>query len=339
MTEVKLHTEKLPNYLPLTLLILVVSVMFGTLMGALIVGVSTLLVTTLAGGVAGLALALSLLTLNVTTGVLYAAVVPLWAVVGGWQFALSKARRMSDDSNHLGLTLFSETHAIHRVVNRYGRQLGLPKICWIGWFDDDSINAFAMGLHQHEAIIGFSKGAVQKLSKEEFEAVICHELAHVASHDISRMTYAYGVRQSLTWFLVLRGLQRFARWVFTPLSELELMRFSRQREFWADAIGAHLTSREAMASALRKIELDADQPSDALADSAHFLFNGRFQALLATHPAVSKRIAAVEQQLYSERLGRAVAPTNPVREKLRQESELQNTVRTAHGPGSTGDVH
>ncbi|MBO6697855.1 MAG: M48 family metalloprotease [Rhizobiales bacterium] len=199
------------------------------------------------------------------------------------------------------MTLFADTHPIHQHLNHFARQLDLPRIKWVGWFPDDSINAFAMGLKQDEALVAFSSGAINKLTKDEMQAVMAHELAHIANHDMARMTYAVAVQDALTWFLRWRGLKQFARWVFTPLSELELMRMSRRREYWADAIGARLVSPEAMAGALRKTSA-LKTNSKAAADFRHFMLNADASSFFASHPTTKQRIEAIERRMFINRL-------------------------------------
>ncbi|MBD3755613.1 MAG: M48 family metalloprotease, partial [Gammaproteobacteria bacterium] len=105
-------------------------------------------------------------------------------------------------------------------------------------------------------------------------------------------TYALGVRESLTFFLIFRGLKKFARWVFTPLSELELLRFSRAREFTADAISAHLTSSKAMISVLETLKgakLEPQPHNQAFVMMAALGDN----TLFSTHPSLDDRINAL----------------------------------------------
>lgn len=75
----------------------------------------------------------------------------------------------------------------------------------------------------------------------------------MANNDMRRMALAGSFQNALVWFVFNEGFQRAGRWCLTWVSELFLLRFSRKREYWADAVGAVLTSREAMMSALRKI--------------------------------------------------------------------------------------
>ncbi|MFN3225429.1 MAG: M48 family metalloprotease [Hyphomicrobiales bacterium] len=297
-----LNPKRLPNYLPLTVLLLMVLATLGALWGAAVVTGSLVSSAFLLGPLALVTTVPVAMAVASLGNLIALFVTPVWAVVGGWLFGAKKTNAAATNGNHpLGVTLFSDTHPIHQHLNHFGQQLGLPRIKWVGWFEDERINAFAMGMKQDEALIAFSSGAVRTLSKEELQAVMVHELAHVANHDMARMTYGISVQEALTWFLGLRGLKLFARCVFTPLSELELLRMSRSREYWADAIGAYLVGPDAMAGALRKIE---NQPSRGkqYKGFSHFMFQANADGLLSTHPPLAKRIAAIEQSTYVKRL-------------------------------------
>lgn len=297
----ELQPKKLSNWMLLTILILIGSATLGVAiasmfftatatMSAFMIG-PLALVTTLPAALAFASL-VSLLVL----------VVPIWGLVGGYLFAFNVASQFKGANNALGVTLFSKTHPIHLRLNELAQQLELPKIECVGWFGDNSINAFAAGMSQPDAVIAFSRGAIEKLSQEELDAVIGHELAHVANNDMQRMTLAYGIQRSLTWFLFFRSLKTFARWVFTPISELEIMRFSRKREYWADAIGAVLTSPKAMAGALIKIDQDQAKPPANQKRFAHFMFQANAHTFFATHPSISSRVKALKKARYIGRL-------------------------------------
>jgi heat shock protein HtpX len=233
--------------------------------------------------------------------------VPVWALIGGLLFA---ARAASGGASPVvrakGVTFFPESHPIHQTTQRMAAELGLPPIRHVGWYDAEFINAFAMGTKPDNALIAFSRGAVEKLSRDQLDAVIGHELGHVASNDMARMTYALGIREALSFFLVFQGLKKLARWIFTPLSELELLRFSRMREFTADAIGAHLTSPDAMISVLETLKRSKGEPGDDdLATVRMFAFGDR--TWLSTHPPLEDRIAALKASA-AQSASRAVLP-------------------------------
>ncbi|MGR6431021.1 M48 family metalloprotease [Rhizobium sp. PAMB 3174] len=220
--------------------------------------------------------------------------VPVWALIGGMLFAARFSTGAASPAAQVtGVTFLSEGHPIHEATQRMAARLGLPPVAHIGWYDSDTINAFAMGTKPGNALIAVSKGAVEKLSRDELDAVLGHELGHVACNDMARMTYALGVREALTFFLVFARLKAFARWLFMPFSELELLRFSRTREFTADAIAARLTSPEAMISVLETLRhAKGESPNDDLAMVKMFALGDR--TWLSTHPPLEDRIAALK---------------------------------------------
>lgn len=225
-----------------------------------------------------------------TTYIVFGA--PLWALFGGMWFAASSSRDTGSAATQMGVTFFSKSHPINQATQQMAQQLDLPPVRYVGWFGSDDVNAFAMGTSNRYALVAVSKGAIENLSQEQLDAVIAHELGHIASNDMERMTYALGVRESLTFFLIFRGLKKFARWVFTPLSELELLRFSRAREFTADAISAHLTSSEAMISVLETLKgakLEPQPHNQAFVMMAALGDN----TLFSTHPSLDDRINAL----------------------------------------------
>ncbi|MEW7008488.1 MULTISPECIES: M48 family metalloprotease [unclassified Lentilitoribacter] len=215
--------------------------------------------------------------------------VPIWAIIGGFLFAnmLSGNGRASRQNN---VTFFSSTHPIAKRTNELAEKLALPNIPYIGWYEEKNINAFAMGTRLDNTLIAFSKGAIEKLSTEELDAVIGHELAHVANQDMYRMTFLRGAQEALTFFLIFRSAKKIARWVFTPLSELYILKFSREREFEADNIAAQLTSPNDMTAALIAIQNQKhlnNQP-DPYANTRISGWNT--EGLFSTHPPLTKRI-------------------------------------------------
>ena len=92
------------------------------------------------------------------------------------------------------------------------------------------------------------------LTPDEAEAVLAHEIAHVVSGDMKRMMLMRTFQNATVWFMMAQGLKQFVRWVICWAAELYILAFSRKREYWADAIGAALTSKEAMIGALRKLD-------------------------------------------------------------------------------------
>lgn len=215
---------------------------------------------------------------------------------------------------------------IYRLVENLciTRGLPTPKIYLM---DDEGLNAFATGRDPQHASIAFTKGIVQKLDRAELEGVAAHELAHVENRDIRLMliTVAGISFFTLAGEICFRAAARSSRrnsknngaalllvmglimlvygYVIAPLIRLAV---SRQREYQADATAA-LTTRNpgALASALRKISgnsrveaLENRESMAAMCIDNPLKKAGLFSSLsglLATHPPVEKRIAALEE--------------------------------------------
>ena len=240
----------------------------------------------------------TLASVTASAGVL---LTPVWAVFGGFLWAFQANNR--GVARNMGVTYFSEDHAITRRVHELCASIGMEPIKWVGYFENDAINAFATGKSPQNAVIAISTGALQKLEIPEVDAVLAHELGHIASADSNRMMYARSVQEALTWFLLWRGFKTTARWLFTPLSEFEIMRLSRSREYRADAVAAILTSKEQMIEALRRVQLDFScQPPKQHRRFAHLLFRVNAVKWAGSHPDISQRIRAIEEEKYIKRI-------------------------------------
>ncbi len=213
---------------------------------------------------------------------------------------------------------------IYRLVENLciSRGLPLPRIYII---DDESLNAFATGRDPQHASVALTKGIVQKLDRAELEGVIAHELSHIENRDIRLMlitvagisffTFAgeicfriglssrRGKNNGAGLFLILGLIFWLYGLVFAPLIRLAM---SRQREYLADATGALMTRNpQALASALRKISQDSRvEVLDKRASMAAMCIENPLEktnlfsslsGLLATHPPIEKRIAALEE--------------------------------------------
>lgn len=198
----------------------------------------------------------------------------------------------------------------------------MPKINII---DDDSLNAFASGINQSTYSVSLSKGIIEKLSDDELEAVIAHELTHIRNRDVRLLIISIvfvGIFAFITEMLFRslrfgrlgRGKKEGAGILIALLLALvgyllaSLFRFalSRKREYLADAGSAELTRRPlSLASALRKVSVDPTIEAVKRKDVAQmFIENPReeeekssfsFANLFATHPPVEKRIQLLEQ--------------------------------------------
>jgi heat shock protein HtpX len=205
--------------------------------------------------------------------------------------------------------------------------IGMPEV---GIFDSPEPNAFATGANKNAALIAVSTGLLRSMRRDEVEAVLGHEVAHVANGDMVTLTLIQGVLNTFVFFLArvigslvdgfLRGNSNEQRgpgigyFVIVMVSEMVLALFasmivawfSRRREFRADAGGAYLAGTGAMIGALQALKA-AHSPSRMPGQLQAFGINGGLaqglQKLFMSHPPLDARIAALEQR--TDALGRA----------------------------------
>ncbi|AEO08117.1 protease HtpX [Buchnera aphidicola] len=196
----------------------------------------------------------------------------------------------------------------------------------IAIYDAPDMNAFATGARRNSALIAVSTGLLNNMSPHEAEAVIAHEISHIANGDMITMTLVQGVintfviftsrllsqiisgilsnnrnennveeKNSFTYFLI----STFLELVFGILASIITMWFSRHREFYADASSAKMVGREKMISALNHLKLShVPQESDSM---IAFCINGKsnsFFKLFSSHPTLEKRIQALHDREY-----------------------------------------
>ncbi|MDH5473584.1 MAG: protease HtpX [Gammaproteobacteria bacterium] len=190
--------------------------------------------------------------------------------------------------------------------------IGMPEVAI---YDAPDMNAFATGMSRNNALVAVSTGLLHSMTKDEAEAVLAHEVSHVANGDMVTLALIQGVVNTFVIFLsrvighfvdrVVFKVERGhgpAFWITAIVAEIILgilasiivMWFSRQREFRADAGGAYLSSREKMASALERLKLTVEQPH--LPDQlAAFGISGGLgvglKKLFMSHPPLDERIA------------------------------------------------
>jgi heat shock protein HtpX len=200
---------------------------------------------------------------------------------------------------------------VRRLAQRAGVQM--PEVA----IYEGEPNAFATGAFRNSALVAVSTGLLQSMNKEEVEAVLGHELAHVANGDMVTLTLIQGVVNTfviffarIVGFVVDRAIFRTERGigpgffittfvceiVFGILASMIVAYFSRRREFRADAGSAqYLGSPQPMVRALAR--LGGIQQGDLPASiAAHGIAGGRsgLMALLASHPPIEERIAALQ---------------------------------------------
>jgi heat shock protein HtpX len=201
------------------------------------------------------------------------------------------------------------------VVRRQAQEagIGMPEV---GIFEAPDMNAFATGARRNHALVAVSTGLLHGMSRREAEAVLAHEVSHVANGDMVTLALIQGVVNTFVVFLsrvightVDRVVFKTERghgpafWVTVIVAELVLgilasmivMWFSRQREFRADAGGAKLEGREAMIGALERLRQQhpAPLPDKMAAFGISGTLGGGLKRLFMTHPPLEERIAAL----------------------------------------------
>src|SRR5512137_1693160 len=192
--------------------------------------------------------------------------------------------------------------------------IGMPEV---GVFDSPEPNAFATGARRDAALVAVSTGLLQSMSQSEAEAVLAHEVSHVANGDMVTLTLIQGVVNTFVVFLsrvIGHTVDRVifkteeghgpAFWVTTIVAQLVLgllatvivMWFSRQREFRADAGGSKLAGRQNMIGALERLQQRHAGPLPEKM-AAFGISGGRaagLKRLFMTHPPLEERIAALK---------------------------------------------
>lgn len=202
------------------------------------------------------------------------------------------------------------------TVRRQARQvgIGMPEVAI---YDAPDMNAFATGARRDHALVAVSTGLLNSMSKEEAEAVLGHEITHVANGDMITLALIQGIVNTFVIFMsrvighfvdrVIFKVQRGhgpAFWIISIIAQIVLgilastivMWFSRQREFRADAGGAKLSSAQNMISALERLSGVANPPRLPDQMAAFGISGGIGQGmkrLFMTHPPIAERIAAL----------------------------------------------
>ena len=210
-----------------------------------------------------------------------------------------------------------------QTVQRQAQQagIGMPEVAV---YQAPEINAFATGMNRNNALVAVSSGLLQNMSRDEAEAVLGHEVSHVANGDMVTLALIQGVLNTFVIFIARlaanlissflsrgneegEGLGWLGYMAVTIVMELLLgvlasiivMWFSRQREVRADSGGADLAGRRKMIAALRRLQ-QLHEPSHLPDQLAAFGISGKrsgLASLFMSHPPLEKRIAALEQRM------------------------------------------
>jgi len=199
---------------------------------------------------------------------------------------------------------------VRRQAERAG--IGMPEVAI---YDAPDVNAFATGWNKNNALVAVSTGLLNNMTQEEAEAVLGHEVSHIANGDMVTLTLIQGVLNTFVIFIsrvigffVDRVLLKNERgegpgfFIATLVAELVLgvvatmvvAWFSRQREFRADAGGAELAGRQKMIAALERLKGNHEQSALPAQMSAFGISGGGgLMKLFMSHPPLDERIAAL----------------------------------------------
>lgn len=202
---------------------------------------------------------------------------------------------------------------IRQQAKRAG--IGMPEVAV---YDSPEINAFATGMRRNHALVAVSTGLLNNMRQDEVEAVLGHEISHVANGDMITLALIQGVLNTFVIFLsrvigfvvdrvVFRGRGLGIGYFITVivmqiilgiLASMVVMWFSRRREFRADAGSARLAGREKMIAALERLKMDSGEtvmPNQMAAFGISGKRAGGIKRLFMSHPPLDERIAALQR--------------------------------------------
>jgi heat shock protein HtpX len=204
------------------------------------------------------------------------------------------------------------------VVRRQALKAGID-MPEVAIYDAPDVNAFATGMNRNNALVAVSTGLLRAMDRNEAEAVLAHEVSHVANGDMITLALIQGVVNTfvivasrLVGYFVDRVILKserehgpgffitsmIAQMVFGLLASIVVCWFSRQREFKADAGSAALAGREKMVSALERLRMTAGQPhlpDQMAAFGISGTVGGGLKRLFMTHPPLEERIEALRR--------------------------------------------
>jgi len=223
---------------------------------------------------------------------------------------MTGARVIEQPSNDVEAWLVS---TVKRQATQAG--IGMPEVAV---YDAPEPNAFATGARKNSALVAVSTGLLHAMGREEVEAVLAHEVSHVANGDMVTLTLIQGVVNTFVIFLsrvigfvvdrvVFRTERGFGPGYFITsivaqillgiLASMVVMAFSRHREFRADAGGASLAGRENMIGALERLggRPAAEMPAQLNGFGISGGVGAGLKRLFMSHPPIEERIAALRR--------------------------------------------
>jgi len=207
-------------------------------------------------------------------------------------------------------------------VERLSDAAGLPKRPEVGYYESEDINAFATGPSRSNSLVAVSTGLLNKMSEDEVEGVLAHEVAHIANGDMVTMTLVQGVVNAFGMFLARIVAFAASQFVdeekapivqmvstivldilFSILGLFVVSYYSRQREYRADSGSAQLVGRNKMIAALKRLQQEFGRPNEGeperspvatlqISNKGSSLFK-----LLSTHPSLESRIERLQSSL------------------------------------------
>lgn len=180
------------------------------------------------------------------------------------------------------------------------------------------MNAFATGAFKNSALVAVSTGLLERMSRDEVEAVLAHEMSHVSNGDMVTMSLLQGIANTFVIFFARiianiasnalsrdgegsRGIYFLVNFVlqmvFMTLANIIILWFSRRREYYADAGSADLVGAPKMIAALKKLKEPHQEelPSNL---EAFGISGAQKDSLFSTHPSLDNRIHALERRVY-----------------------------------------
>lgn len=204
---------------------------------------------------------------------------------------------------------------LFETVKRQSQQAGIP-MPEVAIYHSADVNAFATGATKNSSLVAVSTGLLNTMSQDEAEAVVAHEVAHIANGDMVTMTLLQGVLNTFVIFLsrmiatavassrnndgeesqnsgIYFLVSMVLEILFGVLATIIAMWFSRYREFRADAGSAQLVGKEKMIAALERLR-QVHEPQELPGSLNAFMINGKRSELFMSHPPLEKRIAALK---------------------------------------------
>ncbi len=204
------------------------------------------------------------------------------------------------------------------TVHRLAREAGLRVMPEVGIYQAYELNAFATGPTRNRSLVAVSTGLLERMTPDEVEGVLGHEIAHISNGDMVTMTLLQGVVNAFVMFFARviaytvsnavnnRNLRPMVHMITVIaldillgiLGMIVVAKFSRYREYKADLGSARLAGKEKMISALRALEQNMHlPPAETPPSLANFRISSRpkgFMALFASHPPLADRIARLQ---------------------------------------------